>query len=122
MKLMNRTGGVRGQESKEQVRYLDQLGSDAVTGDVLGPGEVITDDTSLAGVLVKWGSILRIEAAAGTYIAFGDSAIGAVSATTSPGFKHPGGFILINATDNFIRSSAALTRLEVMVEGCVKRD
>ena len=111
-----------GQELINQIEHLEQTGSRAVTGDVLAAGKVVTTDVSAAGVLVGKGSILRIQAAADTYIAFSDSAsIGAVSVTTTPGFKHPGGYVLLCATGDFIRASAAFTRMEVLVDSTLVR-
>jgi hypothetical protein len=105
---------ITGQETINQIEHIEEMGARAVSSPVNAPGKVISTDTSAAGVFVGLGSILRIEATAGIYIAFGDSANGAVSASTSPGFKHPGGYVLLNATDDFVRSSAALTRVEVI--------
>lgn len=117
----NRSNTV-GQEVINQNEYLDQTGSKAVTGDVLAPGKVITADASSAGVLVGKGSIVRVQATADTYIAFGPVGIAAVSVATSPGFKHPGGYVLLNATDDYMRSSAALTRVEVLADTLAPRN
>lgn len=106
-----------GSETMNQVMYIDDTGSQAVTGDILAPGRVITSDTSAAGVLVGKGSILRLQVAADTYVAFGESTIGAVSSTTSPGLKLASGYYLVCATDDYIRMSANATRLEVMHNG-----
>jgi len=105
---------VTGQETLNQIEHIEEVGARAVMGDVLAPGDVITDNASAAGVYVGAGSILRIQAPADTYIAFGESTIAAVDSSTSPGFKHPGGYVLLNATDDYIRSSAALTRVELI--------
>jgi hypothetical protein len=115
--LTRKVKRLTGSETLNQVEHIDEVGARAVMGDVLAPGIVITSDTSAAGVLVGKGSILRVQATADTYIAFGTDAIGAVSSTTSPGFKHPGGYVLLNATDDFIRSSANVTRLEILHRG-----
>lgn len=112
--LKNRVKKFIGQETLNQIEHIQPAGARAVMGDVLAPGEVITANTSTAGVLVGQGSICRIEANAGTFIAFGESDIAAVDGTTSPALKHPGGYILVNATADYIRTSAALTRLEVI--------
>lgn len=117
MERARKTGNTIGQETLNQIEHIDKVGARAVIGDVLAPGTVVTADISAAGVLVRKGSIVRIQAPADTYIAFGESTIGAVSITTSPGFKHPGGYVLLNATDDYIRASAAATRLEILFQG-----
>jgi hypothetical protein len=114
MVMKKRITQVTGQETINQIEHIEPAGARAVIGNIHCAGEVVTTNTSAAGVLVGTGSILRIEATAGTFIAFGDSNIGAVDATTSPAFKHPGGYIMINATADWVRTSAALTRLEVI--------
>lgn len=106
-----------GSETLNQVMYLDNTGSQANTGDILAPGDVITTDASAAGVLVGKGSIVRIQVSADTYVAFGESTIAAVSSTTTPGLKLAAGYYLVCATDDYLRASAALTRLEVMHRG-----
>jgi hypothetical protein len=115
--LIRKRKNLAGSETLNQITYLDNIGSKAVTGDILAPGDVITANTSTAGVLVGKGAILRVEATSGTFIAFGASDIAAVNGTTSPALKHPGNFALICATDDYIRTSAALTRLEIMHKG-----
>jgi len=105
---------ITGSETLNQIEHIEEAGARATIGPILAPGSVVTTDTSTVGVYVGAGSICRIQATADTYIAFGESNIAAVTSATSPAFKHPGGYILLNATDDFIRSSAALTRLEVV--------
>jgi hypothetical protein len=111
----NRTkAGTRGQEVRDQVEHIDSAGAKLVYQGCLVPGQVITDDTSSAARLVGAGSILRIQVGADTYVAFGDDQLGAVTASTSPGLKLPAGYHTVIATSDWIRTSAALTRLEVV--------
>lgn len=88
--------------------------TEKVTGDVIYPGRVVTDDASAAGVFVGNGSLCRIRVTATTYVAFGISSIGSVSSSTSPGLELTAGTWLVAASNDYIRSSAALTRLEVL--------
>jgi len=106
---------IRGQETINQVEHVASAGAKLVYTNCLVPGTVITADISAAPVLVEPGSILRIQTAGDTYIAFSaDDSLGAVSSSTSPGLKLPVGYHVVIATDNFIRASAAVTRLEVV--------
>jgi hypothetical protein len=114
MVMKRRIKQITGQETLNQIEHIESAGARAVMGNVLSVGDVITADTSATAVLVGTGSILRIEATAGTIIAFGESGMAAVDGTTTPAFKHPGGFILINATADWVRTSAAVTRMEVI--------
>lgn len=110
----NRMRQTIGQETLNQIEHLDNAGAKIVTLGVLIPGDVITSDTSAAGVLVREGSICRIQVSADTYVAFGDSDIGSVSSATSPALKLASGYHLVVATSDYIRTSANVTRLEVI--------
>lgn len=116
----NRLKAIQGQETVPQVEHIHQAGAKLVMSDVIVPGDVITTDTSAAGVLVKVGSICRIQVTSDTYVAFGPSdTMAAVTSATTPGLKLVGvagrdGVYLVVATDDFIRTSAAVTRLEVL--------
>ena len=108
-----------GQETANQIEHINKAGAKAVTEPVLVPGEVVTTDTSAAPVFVGRGNLLRIEVTADTYVAFGEdpstSPIDvAVTAASTPAVKLPSGYHLVNATEDFIRTSAVLTRLEVI--------
>lgn len=114
-----RLKAVQGQETVNQVEHIRQAGAKLVMDGVLVPGDVVAADTSAAGVLVKAGSICRIQVTADTYVAFGPDSIAAVTSSTTPALKLVGvagrdGVYMVVATDDFIRSSAALTRLEVL--------
>lgn len=112
----NRLHSIRGQETINQVEHVTDAGAKLMMGGVLVAGDVITDDVSAAGVKVYSGSICRIEVSATTYVAFGaDPSMGAVSVTTTPALKlSTAGVYLVVATDDFIRASAAFTRMEVI--------
>lgn len=98
-----------------QAEHLDNGNSKKVTGDVLSPGPVITADISAAGVYVGQGSLLRIRVAAATFIAFGDSTIGAVTNATSPGLElNSAGVYLVSATADWVRASANPARVEIL--------
>jgi hypothetical protein len=105
---------IQGQETINQVEHLAPAGAKIVTSGVIVPGKVVATDTSAAPVLIGIGSILRIEVTADTYLAFGDETLAAVTVTTSPAIKLKPGITLVCATDDFVRTSAALTRLEVI--------
>lgn len=107
---------VRGSESITQLEHLDAAGSKIVTQGILVPGEVISADISAGGVLVGEGSICRIKVTADTYISFGNdpASMPAVTSATTPGLLLPAGIHLVVATDEFIRASAAVARLEVV--------
>lgn len=111
----NRLRVIQGSETQMQVEHLAEAGAKVVTQGVVVPGNVVTTDTSTTSVLVKIGSILRIEVTADTYIAFGDEPIAvAVTATTSPAAKLKAGMTLVVATADFVRTSIAVTRMEVI--------
>lgn len=110
-----RLDNITGQETKTQIEHVSSAGAKLVMGNALVAGIVVTDDVSAAGVLVDTGSILRIQTSADTYVAFGTSpAMSAVDVNTSPAIKLPAGYHIVVATDDFIRASAAFTRLEVI--------
>ena len=106
--------GSKGPSKILQDEHLDEANAQKVVSGILVPGEVVTDDISSAGVLVKKGSLLRISVSSTTYIAFGASTIGAVSNTTSPGLELQSGVYLVCATDDYIRASADADRLEII--------
>jgi len=108
--------GIRGKDKIEQLQHQDEANAKKVMGDILVPGEVITDNVSTASVQVGKGNICRIRVTAQAYVAFGDDSLGAVSATTSPGLELQTGTHLVVATDDFIRMSADPDRLEI-IEG-----
>lgn len=112
----NRLKTIQGQETIHQVEHMKSAGAKLIMGGVLIPGQVITTDASAAPVLVKAGSVCRIEVSAATYVTFYPDTTGAaVDATTTPGLKlGTAGVYLVVATDDYIRSSVALTRLEVI--------
>lgn len=100
-----------------QDEHLDAAKASKIVDGILVPGEVVdltANDISTAGRLVKTGSLLRIQVAADTYVAFGDSTIAAVDATTSPAIKLPAGYHLLVSTADFIRASANASRLEIL--------
>jgi len=109
---------VQGQAQIVQLQHLDEASAQTVTEGVLVPGKVVpaATDTSAAGVLVGKGSLIRVQVSADTYVAFGASDIGAVAEATSPGLKLASGYYLIRATDDYFRSSADVTRLEILSE------
>lgn len=107
---------LRGKQSSIR-RGLSSSASDVARtfGSLESVGEVITADSSAAGVLIGLGNIIRVQAAVDTYVAFGTSDIGAVSVTSSPAVKILAGeFVHIIASADYMRSSAAFTRIEVI--------
>jgi hypothetical protein len=99
-----------------QDEYVLSAGARKVMNDILVPGDVITTDISAGGVAVGKNNLVRIRVAAATFVAFSDdSAIGAVSITTTPAIELPvAGTYLLVATGKYIRASAAAARLEVI--------
>lgn len=96
------------------VEHVDLPGAKA-TMDVLAPGTVITSDISAAWVKVGLSSIVRIQVAADTYVAFGDdSTAGVVDSSTSPAIKLAAGYYLLRATGEFIRASLNASRIEIL--------
>lgn len=115
----NRVDQIRGQETINQVEHVASAGAKLVMGGVLVPGDVLTEDPATAPVKVLAGSILRLQVAADTFVAFGDDPAaaplnGPVGAATSPGLKLPAGYHLVVATGDFMRTSATPTRTEVV--------
>lgn len=106
----------RGPNVIVQREHQDQAAARKTMGDILVPGMVITADPSIAPRLVGEGQICRIRVASTVYVAFGNDSLGAVSSTTSPGLELETGTHLVVATGDWIRMSAAPTRLEI-IEG-----
>ena len=104
----------RGPNVITQREHLDAAGSRKIAGPILIPGAVVTDNTSAAPVLVREGNICRIRVSATTYVAFGDDSLGVVDATSSPALELGAGTHLVAATDDYIRTSAAVLRLEII--------
>jgi hypothetical protein len=79
------------------------------------PGKVITGDTAAAGISVGKNNIIKIHVAVDTYVAFGDDAtMPVVSVTTTPGLLVNAGMHYIICTGDFVRTSTAVTRLELL--------
>jgi len=119
----NRMTQVRGQEVTNQIEHVDSAGAKLTLGGVLVAGTVIpaATDLSTTPTLVKTGTLLRIQVAADTYVAFGDEPAaaplsGTIDATTSPALKLPAGYHLVVATGDFIKTSANPTRVEMITE------
>lgn len=115
----NRLDRIRGQETIHQIEHVASAGAKLVMSGALVPGDVMTDDPSAAPVKVLAGSILRIQVAADTYIAFGDEPAeaplnGVIDATTTPAIKLPAGYAIVIATGDFMKTSSAPTRVEVI--------
>ncbi len=112
----NRLKTIQGQETVNQIEHMKSAGAKLVMSGILVPGRVSTADTTAAGVLVRAGSVCRIQTSGDTYVAFGAAdTMAAVTASTSPGLKLVGaGVFLVVATDDFIRTDIALTRLEIL--------
>lgn len=103
-----------GAEKKAQIRYSDERGADGVSEPVLVQGEVLTGDFTAGAILVGKGSLLRIRVAATAYIAFSSLAsLGVVSSSTTPALElFTAGTYLVRAREDYLRSSAALARVE----------
>jgi len=94
---------------------ITKYNTQKMTGDILIPGKLVTQDASAAGVQVGKGKLLRIRVAAATFLAFGKSDIGAVSGTTDPGLElATAGVYLVLATDEYLRCSANPARIEII--------
>lgn len=80
------------------------------------PGTVIGPDLSGGWTFVGEGNIIRVQAAADLYVAFDDKdAIGVtVSVTTSPAVKLPAGYHYVVCQCDWVRMSAAATRVELL--------
>jgi hypothetical protein len=117
IKRRRMAGGTRGQETVNQIEHIDSAGARATIGPVLAPGDVVTDNTSTQARLVGVGNICRIFVTADTYVAFGAEDLGAVSNTSTPAILlKTGDARLVSATADYIRTSIALERLEVIKE------
>ena len=96
-----------------QLRYNEQSKSDKVLQVLAVPKQVIAD-ASGAGILVGKGSLLRVKGTASQYISFGaDAAMAAPTVASNDAVEAPADFFYIVATDNFVRTSAAM-RIEVV--------
>ena len=107
---------MQGQETINQVQHCHAAGAQIILGGVLVPGVVVTADPSAAPILVKSGSILRIQVTTALYLAFGDdpATMSAITSATSPGLYLPPGMSLVVATEDFLATSANPTRIEVL--------
>ena len=103
--------GATGAAKIDQLKYIERSKSDKVTDVLVAPESVIADASSAQKV--GKGSLLRVEGQANQYIAFGDESIGAPGAGTQTAVKTPADFFYIVATDEFVRTSAAM-RIEVI--------
>lgn len=98
-----------------QAEHLDPANAKKTTGNVLVPGRLVTADTSAAARYVGKNSLLRIRVTAATFVAFGSDALGAVSVATDPGLElNDAGVYLVTATDDWVRTSAAVARMEIL--------
>lgn len=110
----DRLGTIQGQESINQIEHVADAGARLVYQGCLIPGDILTSDASAAAVLVKAGTILRIQVGSDTYVAFGGAALVAVDVNTTPGLKLPAGYHIVVATDDYMRTSANPTRVEMV--------
>lgn len=126
-----RLDNIVGQETISQMEHVGSAGAKLVMSGALVPGRIldaagITAATASGGVLVGVGNILRIQVAGDTFIQFSnidqdadDSPLtSAPDANTSPALKvpvaAPGPYHIVVATGNFMRCSAAPTRVEII--------
>jgi hypothetical protein len=75
------------------------------------PQEIIADASTAKRV--GKGNLCRIEGTAGGFVKFGDDSVEVPSASTKETIKTESGFFYVVATDDFIRTSAAM-RIEVI--------
>jgi len=86
-----------------------------MSGVLVAPTSLITADTSSAARFVGAGCLLRVRVAAATFLAFGDSTLGAVSSSTATGIElNDAGTYLIVAAADYVRTSANVARMEVI--------
>lgn len=100
----------------DQLSYTEKAKA-RKTMDVLVIPDLVIADASGAGVKVGKGNLLRVEGTSGGYLSFGAGTTMAapVVADASGTIKTPAGFFFIVATDDFVRTSAAM-RIEVVTE------
>lgn len=101
------------------LEYIADANAQKVSNPVLCVGTVPASAApESVPILVGIGNLIRIRTTgtSSIYIAFGAStAMGQPSVTTTPAIELFGaGVWLINATDNFMASSAALARIEIV--------
>ncbi len=75
------------------------------------PNQIIADATTAARV--GKGSLCRIKGIADEFVKFGPTGVDVPSVSTKETFETEAGFFYISATDDFIRTSAAM-RIEVI--------
>jgi hypothetical protein len=79
------------------------------------PGIVLPVDLTTAGVKVGASNVIKIHVSADTYVAFSDdSAMLAVTVTTSPAVMLPAGMHYVLCAGEYVRTSANPTRIELL--------
>lgn len=100
------------------LQYVAKANSQKVSDPVHIPGTIPAGDPSVTPILVGTGNLIRVRSTASgsTYISFGAStSMTQASVTSSPGLEIFGaGVWVISATDQFMSSSAALARIEII--------
>lgn len=97
----------------EQLTYTEKAKARKTLDVLVIPDRAIADAS--AAQLVGKGSLLRVEGTSGGFITFGGSLVAVPSASTENTLKTPAGFFFIVATDDYVRTSAAM-RIEVVAE------
>ena len=103
--------GATGAAKIDQLKYVERSKSDKVTDVLVAPQSVIAD-ASTAQKVGK-GSLQRVKGQASAYIVFGDDSVGVPAVGTQNALETPADFFYIIATDDFVRTSAAM-RIEVI--------
>lgn len=84
-------------------------------GILTAPKRLITANISTGAVDCKDAGVLRVRVTAQTFIAFGKSSLGVVSATTDHAIELPAaGTYMIAVTGDYVRASANPARVEVL--------
>lgn len=105
-------GDLSGSSKVPQLKYNEIAKADKQLQVLAIPSVVIADATSAQKV--GKGNLLRIKGTAAGYIAFdADGSLAAPGVATQNALETEAGFFLVIATDEFIRTSAAM-RIEVV--------
>ena len=104
---------------KNKIRKLITMNTVTVAQGLMSltvPGKVIGPNLSTGWTFVGEGSILRVQAAADLFVAFDDKDTDAtaISASTSPAVKLPAGYHYVLCQNDYVKMSAAATRVELL--------
>lgn len=107
--------GTIGAERRAQLNYNEQSKSQKDMAVVAVPVKVLTAAQATAGAQVGKGNLCRIFGTAADLVRFSDDPIGSLPvATDQDGVQLGATVVTIVATGEFIRTTAAVTRVEVI--------